>query len=251
MLKNELINSLSVEKQKFSHTHTTGRVLSFSTPCIGYVIKGSAQFLYRGKTITANEGALIYISAATKYYSIWSGNPDIEFYSFNFSHFNSNSFSDYRFQILENYEHKDYLDLIYEYYEKSPMKSAGYMYLLLCDLFEKMKKHTHPEKSTCVNPAIEYIEAHFSENISIETLAKLCNCSEPHFYSVFKKRIGVSPITYKHSVLIQHALYELEHTTLSIDEISEKLGFSSSNYFRKVFMKMTGTNPNSVRTSRA
>ncbi len=251
MLKNELISFIHVEKQTFTNTHTAGQVLSFSNPCIGYVIKGTAQFLYRGKTFFAKEGSLIYISAATKYYSIWSGNPEIEFYSIQFSHFNSNSFSDYRFQIIDSFDDKGYFNQIYESFEKEPLKAAGFLYLLLNDLFPKMKKHTHPEKSTCVNPAIEYIEAHYSENISIEMLAKLCNCSEAHFYSVFKKRIGVSPITYKHSVLIQHALYELEHTTLTIDEISERLGFSSSNYFRKVFQKMTGTTPNSVRKSKA
>ena len=48
----------------------------------------------------------------------------------------------------------------------------------------------------------------------------------------------MSPIVYKHNILIQHALDMLIHTDLSIEEISVKLGFSSANYFRKIFCKI-------------
>ena len=53
-------------KYHFLGTHTVGQVLDFPRPCIGYVAKGSADFLYRGKTITANTGDLIYIAPETR-----------------------------------------------------------------------------------------------------------------------------------------------------------------------------------------
>ncbi|MEE1048063.1 MAG: helix-turn-helix domain-containing protein [Clostridia bacterium] len=43
--------------------------------------------------------------------------------------------------------------------------------------------------------------------------------------------------------MIQHALDLLSNTTLSIEEISSKTGFSSPNYFRTVFLKLTGSSP--------
>ena len=94
---------------------------------------------------------------------------------------------------------------------------------------------------------VEYIENNYNQNISINTLAKLCHCSESGFFKLFRKSTGVTPITYKHNIMIQHALDLLSHTTLSIEEVSSKTGFSSSNYFRTVFLKLTGTTPKELR----
>jgi AraC-like DNA-binding protein len=50
--------------------------------------------------------------------------------------------------------------------------------------------------------------------------------------------------------MIQHALDMLAHTDLTVDEVSQKTGFSSSNYFRTVFRKMTGKSPKEVKKSK-
>lgn len=47
--------------------------------------------------------------------------------------------------------------------------------------------------------------------------------------------------------MVQNALDLLAHTDLTIEEISSKVGFSSSNYFRKVFFDITGKTPKEVR----
>ena len=41
--------------------------ISFSNPCIGYLLHGTAEFWLNGQSYTAHEGDLIYIAAETEY----------------------------------------------------------------------------------------------------------------------------------------------------------------------------------------
>jgi len=47
--------------------------------------------------------------------------------------------------------------------------------------------------------------------------------------------------------MIQNALHLLSSTDMTIEEISEECGFSSSNYFRKVFKNITKASPKELR----
>ena len=73
MENNIFIKSFGAVKQSFINYHTTGTLNSFNHPCIGYIKKGRAEFLYMGKRFFASEGDLIYIGSITKYYSVWYG----------------------------------------------------------------------------------------------------------------------------------------------------------------------------------
>lgn len=61
MDKNSLISSFNITLYKFRETHMVGSVQHFKKPCIGYIKKGSAQFLYSGKSFYATEGDLVFV----------------------------------------------------------------------------------------------------------------------------------------------------------------------------------------------
>lgn len=246
MCKSYFISQYKVTHHSYKNIHSAGPDIYFYEPCIGYIKKGNAKFLYKGNTIYANEGDLIYIASETRYGSIWFGSPDIEWYSINFAFNSKYAFHDYRFQILKNYP-CELFERLYETHEKNPMKSISYFYLLLDDIYKKLEATTNTVPYITVEVAIEYIENNYNQNISVATLAELCHCSESGFFKLFKKSTGVTPIAYKHNIMIQHALDLLSHTTLSIEEISIQVGFSSSNYFRKIFIRITGKTPKELR----
>ncbi|MBR5517998.1 MAG: helix-turn-helix domain-containing protein [Clostridia bacterium] len=246
MKEKTLIVNYSVAKYNFQNIHSTGPELYVDNPCIGYVNKGCAEFLYNGKTITANEGDLIYIGAGTKYRSIWFGSPDIEFYSVNFKFKHQYDFCEYQFQILKNYQ-RNLFDKMYEFFDTAYLRSVSYFYQLLDDVYKKLVPVAEHIPNTTVKPAIEYIENNYNQGICVGTLAKLCKCSESGLFKMFKKSTGVTPVAYKHNIMIQHSLELLSHTNLSIEEISARVGFSSSNYFRTVFFKLTGKTPKELR----
>ena len=246
MNKKTLVSNYSLTKYKIQNIHSAGPEQYFDNPCIGYVKKGYAEFWHKGKTIVAREGDIVYIAAGTKYHSIWFGTPVVEWYSIDFNFKHQYDFSQYPFQILRGYPALLF-DKMYEAYETSYMLSVSYFYQLLDDIYKKLKPVSEHIVYTTVDSAIEYIESNYNREISIKTLAKLCKCSESAFFKMFIKSTGVTPIAYKHNIMIQHSLKLLAHTKLSIEEISGKVGFSSSNYFRTVFFKLTGKTPKELR----
>ena len=246
MQKKCLISNYSFQKYNYQNIHSAGPKVYFYNPCIGYVKKGYAKFLYKGHILYADEGDLIYIAYGTKYHSVWFGSPDIEWYSIKFTFKSQYDFREYQFQILKDYP-SELFDKMYETYENSYLLSVSYFYQFLDDIYKKLKADLKPVSYMMVEPAVDYIENNYNRNISISTLIGLCHCSESGFFKLFKKSTGVTPIAYKHNIMIQHALDMLSHTTLSIEEISSRVGFSSSNYFRKIFIKLTGKTPKELR----
>jgi len=245
-MQKNLISMYCFTKYNYHQSHSAGPDLYFYNPCIGYVKKGYAKFLYKGQTLYAYEGDLIYIAHGTKYHSVWYGSDDIEWFSINFSFRAQYDFQEYPFQILKSYP-PELFNKMYETCENSYFLSVSYFYQLLDDIYKKLRKDLSPASYITIEPAVEYIENNYNSDISIATLARLCHCSESGFFKMFKKSTGVTPITYKHNIMIQHALELLSHTTLSVEEISSRVGFSSSNYFRRIFTKLTGKTPKELR----
>ena len=136
---------------------------------------------------------------------------------------------------------------MYETYEEKPMESVSYFYLLLNDIYKKMENTPKPLLYITIKPAVEYIEKNFSQPVSIKFLSNLCHMSESGFYKLFKKATGVTPIAYKHNIMIQQAIELLSSSSVTIEEISAVIGFPSSNYFRKVFFRITGKTPKELR----
>ena len=246
MGKNTLSTNYLFEEYRYKDIHSAGPGLYFSNPCIGYIKKGYARFFYRGQTFYAYEGDLIYISYGTRYHSVWYGSPDIRWYSISFSFKSQYDYYEYPFQILHNYP-SDLFDKMYETYENSNLMSVGYFYQILDDIYKKLRTEKKPVPFVTIQPAIEFIENNYNSKITINELAKLCHSSESGFFKLFKNSTGVTPVAYKHNLMIQNALELLSHTTLSIEEISTQVGFSSSNHFRTVFYKLTSKTPKDLR----
>lgn len=246
-----LVNSYSLRKIHFPDKHITGNV-KFKIPCIGYVLRGSGCFLYKGATHVAHSGDLIYIAAGTKYYSVWSGDEadgsgEIEFYTMSFSFSSPYAYSEYKFQLIKDYPAERFDLLYHAWIREDTLEAMSHFYSILSDVYPRLSLNEGSSRFTSISPAIEYIETNFKENISVEELARVCYCSESAIYKLFSETVGVSPIHYKHNMMIQHALHLLSNTDMSIEEISAESGFSSSNYFRKIFRSVTGSNPNDLR----
>lgn len=245
MEKNLQLSYYKISKQIHSVVHSGGSDIYFDRPCIGYVIKGYAKFLYEGKTVYAHEGDLIYIGCDTRYQSIWYGSPDIEWYSLSFEFAQKYNYYNHRFQILKDYP-GELFDTMYEA-RNNELLFISYIYALLADVYTKTVETPTQEHYSQVEPAIRYIEEHYSESFEMDIPAKLCHMGRTAFFKHFKKATGVTPTAYKHNVMIQHAIDLLSDTLLSVEEISGAVGFSSANYFRTVFCKLTDKTPKELR----
>lgn len=92
-------------------------------------------------------------------------------------------------------------------------------------------------------------ESFASEVLSVSALAKDAGMSEVYFRKLFHLRFGMSPSHYIMQTRISHAVKLMQLERLSLDEISEKSGFSSLPYFSKVFKAMMGESPAKYRNT--
>ena len=88
-----------------------------------------------------------------------------------------------------------------------------------------------------------YIDNHFKENLTLDTLASVVHVSKYYLAHAFTKEYGTSPINYLLSCRIKESLYLLSETRTSLSEIAETLGFSSPSYFSQSFRRIQGISP--------
>ncbi len=96
-------------------------------------------------------------------------------------------------------------------------------------------------------PAIEHINRNYDNKITIEELAQLCCMSVTHFRRVFKEKIGITPMQFRENIRIYWAKELIESQQLSLNEISEQLGFSDIYHFSRTFKKETGVSPSKYK----
>ncbi|MDU5109335.1 MAG: AraC family transcriptional regulator [Clostridium sp.] len=92
-----------------------------------------------------------------------------------------------------------------------------------------------------------YIDAHYSQNITLDFLSDLSYMNKFHLVHTFTKEIGVSPINYVITRRIQEAKNLLATTNYSIRDIASIVGFSNSSYFSQMFRKVSGVSPKGYR----
>ncbi len=112
---------------------------------------------------------------------------------------------------------------------------------------QKNQSSTNNRVETIIQKACLIIRENIDKNITIEEIASDLNVSYSLFRTAFKKYTGLSPIQYHLSLRVQHAVYLLNNTDMTIKEISFSLGFCSIFYFSKVFKEKTGQNPSTIR----
>lgn len=94
---------------------------------------------------------------------------------------------------------------------------------------------------------IEYILAHFREEVSMTKLIELSALGKTWFYTIFKQVTGVSPNHFIHRLRIQHSIELLHNTEKSITNIAYESGFLSLSYYNKIFKKFRGASPSLYR----
>lgn len=111
----------------------------------------------------------------------------------------------------------------------------------------KVSLVTGPRLTRECSIAKKYIEDHYSENITIETLSSLVHLNKYYFAHNFARQFGTSPINYLIKRRIDEGRHLLANTNYSLSSISQIVGFSSPSYFSQAFKRTTNTTPQEYR----
>ncbi len=90
---------------------------------------------------------------------------------------------------------------------------------------------------------LAYIRHHYTQNLLIPELAKRCAMSETAYRKRFKELTGESPVKHINHIKIIKSCELLTDENLSIEYISDFLGFYNTPYFYKIFKSIMGMTP--------
>ena len=104
-----------------------------------------------------------------------------------------------------------------------------------------------PAYDRMIDNVISDIRDHYTEDISLTSLAAKYNISMGHLSKMIKEHLQVNFSDYIASLRIQRAKELLRDESISIQEIAEIVGYNDYFYFTKVFKKVEGISPSKYR----
>lgn len=108
--------------------------------------------------------------------------------------------------------------------------------------------HQHEnETARPVRIAKQYIQNHYSEQISLEDVSSEVGLSVPYFSALFKKTEGEGFAKYLINVRMEQAKIFLRESSLSVTEICRKVGYNDVKHFTHTFEKAAGVKPSTYR----
>lgn len=98
-----------------------------------------------------------------------------------------------------------------------------------------------------IQPIKNYIDDHFTEELSLESVAAALYMNKSYLSKRFKKTYGTTVNTYIQQMRITKAKGLLRFSNSSVEEIGIAVGYTDSNYFSRQFRKLESMSPSEYR----
>lgn len=146
--------------------------------------------------------------------------------------------------IATEFSISQHIDKLYSMDSKEEIGS--FLSLSIHQLASLINKTQHSEGNV-IDRAKQYIVDHITDDISLEDVSEKFYISQSHFSRIFKAQTGENFIDFVVRKKIDYAVDLMKNPKYKIYEISNIVGYKSSNYFRKVFKNYTGYSPSEYR----
>lgn len=175
------------------------------------------EFRGRYPNVEVEDGAII-----TEYGNIYSSGG-------------ANSLWNLVLYLIEKYSDRETAVMISKYFALDIGRDSQAQFAI----FRGQRNH----KDTDIQQVQDYIEHHYEDKISIETLANLISAGRRTFERRFKEATNNTPIEYIQRVRIEAAKLSFEASRKNVSEIMFDVGYTDTKAFRDIFKKITGLTP--------
>lgn len=125
----------------------------------------------------------------------------------------------------------------------------------LCQLLQEAAEsfmnamfHEKDKGNIYIRQALKYIAEHYSERITLSSVAEQVNLSPNYFSTLFHDTVGISFREYLNRVRVEESKRLLLSTDYSLTDIAIAMGFPDQSYYCKVFKTIIGTTPGKFRS---
>jgi two-component system response regulator YesN len=123
----------------------------------------------------------------------------------------------------------------------------SWVIVVLERLTRSIYKSRNVEKITLISEAINYMEEHYGERITLNDVARSVNRSPYYFSHLIKNETGLTYNDWLIKVRMKKAKEMLHNRELSIARIAAQLNYNDQSYFDKVFKRYEGISPSQYR----
>lgn len=111
------------------------------------------------------------------------------------------------------------------------------------------KKSASEKSNEAIKKAVEYIDCHFTEKLSLEDISSKVGFSKFHFARLLKDTTGYTLIEQINARRCEYAKQLLVSSDKTVLEIGTACGFENASYFSKTFKSYTGVLPSQYKKS--
>lgn len=237
--------------QSLPHTHHFTELF--------YVVSGKGSFLVENETITVAENDLVVVNPHVEHTEMSLDAQPLEYVVFGVEGLSYDFMTE---QSSGNYGLLHYTEdqkrtlnfsqlILREITEKRP----GYehichailemllIYIARSYRMDTSSRETSQHMSRECATAKRYLDSHYAENITLDSLAAATHINKYYLAHTFTGYLGMSPISYLTQKRLTVAMELLTSTNHSIAEIASSTGFVSQSYFSQAFKKSVGMAP--------
>ena len=244
---------ITVIQGKNPNHHKLLTVKSRHSDAFVYVISGSCTYRFDDKTeFKVTAGDVFYLP----YQSIYTMYIHTDDYKFIFCDFEFTEPSARRSALYSHQDLKNVDSLFFKLlnrYRASAKNTYIECMSILYSIYgllqqDTQKSYIGKSKERNMIEARCYIDENFNlPEFSISQLAEKIGISEVYLRKLFRAQYGISPSKYLISVRLKNAKKLMKYPFLTLEECALQSGFSSLQYFCRLFKKETGISPGKYR----
>lgn len=126
-------------------------------------------------------------------------------------------------------------------------EAKNYIHLYILEVLETIKQQNSEKEPILKDKVVEYIKTHFGESITLEDIANEVGFSTYYFGKIFKKTFKMTFTEYLTNLRIEQAKKHLKDDSITVKDVTYRVGYMDPNYFTRVFKKYEGVTPTEYR----
>lgn len=141
---------------------------------------------------------------------------------------------------------ENFLDIYLSFKNGDYFSSLGFLYQVFGKLikkYEDMSNKLINPKEIYIDKAIQFIEENYNKGISIAQISNTLSIDRSHFFKCFRDVMNINPQQYLLNYRLSKSQDLLRKSSFSISTISSLVGFSSPEYYSRIFKKHVGITP--------